>query len=86
MEDLMKSLKEKLPKDSIYSGMILSIVKNRKVKDKQRLVTFLQNQETVCREWLAKNKGSTMNAKRREYSRKLEDIKTMKEIINKIWT
>ncbi len=86
MEDLMKSLKEKLPKDDIHSGMILSIVKNRKIKGKQRLVTFLQNQEAVCREWMAKNKGPTMNDRRREYSRKLEDIKAMKEIINKIWT
>lgn len=43
MEDLMKSLKEKLPKDNIHSGMIISIVKDKKIKDKQELVTFLQN-------------------------------------------
>ncbi len=84
MEDLMKSLKEKLPKDNIHSGMILSIVKNRKVKDKQRLITFLQNQEAVCREWLAKNKGPTMNDRRREYSRKIEEIKAMQEIVNNV--
>ncbi len=81
MEDLVKSLKEKLPKDSIHSGMIMSIVKNEKIKDKQELVTFLQDQEAVCRGWMAKNKGSTMNDRRREYSRKLEDIKAMQEII-----
>ncbi len=84
MEDLVKSLKEKLPKDNIHSGMIMSIVKGKKIKDKQELVTFLQDQETVCREWLANNKGSTMNAKRRDYSRKLEEIKTMQEIVNKV--
>jgi len=84
MEDLMKSLKEKLPKDNIHSGMIISIVKNRKIKDKERLVAFLQNQEKVCREWIAKNKGSTMNDRRREYSRKLEEIKAMQEIVNKV--
>ncbi len=84
MEDLMKSLKEKLPKDNIHSGMIISIVKNRKIKDKERLVTFLQNQETVCREWLAKNRGQTLSPKRRDYSRKLEETKAMQEIVNKV--
>lgn len=84
MEDLEKSLKEKLPKDSIHSGMILSIVKDKKMKDKQELMTFLQSQETECREWLAKNKGQTLSPKRRDYSRKLEDIKSMQEIVNKI--
>lgn len=84
MEDLTKSLKEKLPKDDIHSGMILSIVKNRRIKDKERLVAFLQNQETVCRGWLAKNKGQTLSPKRRDYSRKLEEIKSMQEIISRI--
>jgi len=84
MEDFEKFLKEKLPRDSIHSGMLLSIVKNRKIKDKQRLATFLQNQEDVCREWLATNKGPAMNSRRREYSRKLEEIKAMKEIVDKI--
>lgn len=84
MEDLAKSLKEKLPKDNIHSGMIISIVKNRKIKDKERLVNFLQNQEKVCREWIAKNKGSTMNDRRREYSRKLEEISAMQEIVNNV--
>ena len=84
MEDFKKVLKEKLPRDNIHSGMVLSIVKNRKIKDKERLITFLQNQEDVCREWLANNKGSTMNDRRREYSRKLESIKAMKEIVDRI--
>ncbi len=84
MEDFKKVLKEKLPKDNIHSGMVLSIVKNRKIKDKERLATFLQNQEDVCRAWLANNKGPTMNEKRREYFRKLEEIKAMREIMNKL--
>jgi len=84
MEDLVKSLKEKLPKDNIHSGMIMGIVKDKKIKDKQELVTFLQDQETVCREWLAKNKGQTLSPKRRDYSRKLEEINAMQEIVNKV--
>ncbi|MDP2907087.1 MAG: hypothetical protein Q8O03_04050 [Nanoarchaeota archaeon] len=84
MEDLVKSLKEKLPKDSIHSGMIISIVKEKKIKDKQELVTFLQDQETVCREWLAKNRGQTLSPKRRDYSRKIEEINAMQEIVNKV--
>jgi len=84
MKDFVKSLNGKLPKDKIQSGMILSIVKNTKISDKQQLISYLQNQELLCREWLAKNKGSTMNTRRREYVRKLEDIKVMKEILDRI--
>lgn len=84
MENFKKALNDKLPKDKIESGMILGIVKNEKIKDKQQLLNYLKNQELLCREWLAKNKGSTMNIHRREYARKLENIKTMKEIVDKI--
>ena len=85
MKDFVKSLNGKLPKDKIQSGMILSIVKNAKISDKQQLLNYLQNQELLCREWLAKNKtASTMNNRRREYVRKLEDIKVMKDILDRI--
>lgn len=84
MENFKKLLNNKLPKDKIESGMILGIVKNGKVKDKQQLLSYLKNQELLCREWLAKNKGSTMSVHRREYTRKLESIKAMKEIVDKL--
>ncbi len=84
MEDMIRLLKEKLPKDNLHSGMLISIVKNRKINDKQRLLDFLQNQENVCREWLAKNKGAAMSPKRRDYSRKLEEVQAMKDIAEKI--
>lgn len=84
MEDFEKLLKDKLPKDKIRSGMILSIVKNKNINDKQRLLSYLKNQEILCREWLAKNKVPTLNDKRREYARKLEEINAMKKIISKL--
>lgn len=84
MENFKKMLNGKLPKDKIETGMILSIVKNENVKNKQQLLSYLQNQELLCREWLAKNKGSTMNDKRREYFRKLEGIKAMRKILDKL--
>lgn len=84
MENFKKLLNGKLPKDSIHSGMILGIVKSRKMKDKQQLLSYLHNQELLCREWLAKNKGSTMNDHRREYARKLENINAMKKILDKL--
>lgn len=85
MEDFVKLLNGKLPKDNIHSGMILGIIRDEKLKDKQQLMSHLQNQELLCREWLAKNKGSAMNSKRREYTRKLEDISVMRSILEKIW-
>lgn len=85
MKDFKKLLNGKLPKDKIQSGMILSIVKNTKIGDKNQLLNYLQNQELLCREWLAKSKtSSTMNDRRREYMRKLKDIQVMKEIISKL--
>ena len=85
MENFKKMLNGKLPKDKIQSGMILSIVKNEKIKDAQQLLSYLHNQELLCREWLAKNKtASTMNDRRREYVRKLEDIKIMRRIIEEL--
>ena len=84
MKGFGKSLNGKRPKDKIQSGMILSIVKNAKISDKQQLISYLQNQEILCREWLAKNKGPTMNDRRREYMRKLKDIQIMKEIIDRL--
>ncbi len=85
MKEFEKFLNGKLPKDKIQSGMILSIVKNTKINDKQQLLNYLQNQELLCREWLAKNKtASTMNDRRREYVRKLEDIRIMKKIVDKL--
>lgn len=84
MKSFVKSLNGKLPKKSIHSGMILSIIKNESINDKQQLLNYLQNQEILCREWLAKNKASTMNDRRREYVRKLENIKIMKKIIDRI--
>lgn len=85
MKDFKKLLNGKLPKNKIQSGMILSIVKNTKIDDKQQLLNYLQNQELLCREWLAKNKtASTMNNRRRDYIRKLKDIQVMKGIISKL--
>lgn len=84
MEDFVKSLNGKLPKDDIHSGMILGIIRDEKLKDKQQLMSYLQNQELLCREWLAKNKGQAMNSKRREYTRKLEEIKNMRSILDRV--
>lgn len=83
--EFKKLLNGKLPRDKIQSGMILSIVKNTNVSDKQQLIKYLQNQELLCREWLAKNRtASTMNDRRRSYVRKLKDITIMKKIANKL--
>ena len=84
MKEFGKLLSGKLPKNNIHSGMIQSIVKNENIRDKQQLLNYLQNQELLCREWLAKNKGSTMNNRRRDYFRKIEDIKSMREILSKL--
>ena len=84
MKEFEKEL-GKLPKEKIETGMILSIVKNKDIKDKQQLLSYLHNQELLCREWLAKNKGpSTINDTRRDYVRKLENIMVMKKIADEL--
>ncbi|MBL7100941.1 MAG: hypothetical protein ISS23_03245 [Nanoarchaeota archaeon] len=84
MEEFEKQL-SKLPKDKIESGMILSIVKKENISGKQQLLSYLQNQELMCREWLSKNKSSsTMNSIRRDFVRKLEEIKVMQEMVGKL--
>ncbi len=85
MEDFVKLLSGKLPKDKIESGMILSIVRNEKISDKLQLANHFQNQELECRKWLAENKGPTMNSRRRDYTRKLKEIKEMREALEGIW-
>jgi len=80
-----KKLLSKLPKNKIETGMILSIVKNENTSDKEQLLKYLNNQELLCREWLASSKtGSTMNDRRREYVRKLKQIGIMKDLVNKL--
>lgn len=84
MENFKKLLDEKLPKNNIMSGMILSVVRSRRIRDKQRLIKYLQNQELVCMEELAKSKGSTMNDRRRRCVRKLEEIRAMKKLVDRL--
>ncbi|MBM3199545.1 hypothetical protein FJZ53_01320 [Candidatus Woesearchaeota archaeon] len=84
MQEFVKMLKEKLPRDNIHTGMVISIARDRKLEDKVKVLEYLQNQENECREWLAKNKNAAMNSKRRDYSRKLEEIQSMKQLLEKI--
>lgn len=84
MKDFEKLLNGKLPKNDIMSGMILSVVRSRRIRDKQRLIKYLQNQELVCMEGLAKSKGPTMNDRRRRCVRKLEEIRAMKKMVDRL--
>jgi len=81
MQEFVKMLKEKLPRDNIHTGMVISIARDRKLEDKVKVLEYLQNQENEC---LAKNKNAAMNSKRRDYSRKLEEIQSMKQLLEKI--
>lgn len=85
MKQFENVLKEKISKKDGTYGLLLSIVKSRKINDADRLRDYLSNQELVCREKLAKFRTApTMQTHRRECVRKLEEIKAMRKLLEKL--
>lgn len=76
-------IKQKIPKKiqkRIMFGELLSIVKNNNIKNLKQLNSFINSQIDLCRSWLAQSKtASTMSRIRREWTKKLKILITIKE-------
>ena len=83
--EFIDTVKKKVPKykQDMNFGILLSFIREHKLKNNKQLKAAISNEIKKVRMWLAKNKDpGTMNRVRREYIRKLEyfvDIRKISE-------
>lgn len=89
-KEFIKLISSKIPidvkrgKSRFIFGELFSFIKTNKIKSSEELKKRLDEGITACREWLAKYKtGTTINRKRRDYTRKLEYFMGIKDLIDK---
>lgn len=83
-EYITKSLDKDL-QDKIEFGMLLSLIREKSIKNTDELSKYLDEEVDICRNWLANNKaGTTINRVRREYTKKLEDLELMKKLVERL--
>ncbi len=89
-KNFVGAISEKVPaaiksgKQRYEFGELLSYIKTKGIKSTEQLKKELTNDINACKAWLAKKTtGSTINRKRREYTRKLEYFTSMRKLVEK---
>ncbi len=86
MKDLIGSFIEKIPaekKDNVFT-LLLSIVKEHNIETAEQLNSYLDTDIGMCQKWLDENnEGDRINAVRREYAKKLAELKDVKDLVNR---
>ncbi len=85
MKELIALLMKKIPEvkqDNIFN-FVLSIIKENNIADLDQLKSYLNTDIGFCQRWLDENReGPTINTIRREYAKKLANLKAAKELID----
>ncbi len=83
-EVLKKVPKEKQAELAIEFGMLLSFIRENKIKGKDQLNELLDSEIEKCRSLLSKSATiGTMSRIRREYVKKLQYLNVMKDIVER---
>lgn len=86
MKNLIGSFIGKIPaekKDNVFT-LLLSIVKEHNIASIEQLHNYLDTDIGMCQKWLDENKeGDRINAVRREYAKKLAELKDVKDLVNR---
>lgn len=76
-------LTKKLPAN-FETAMLLSIVRDKKIKNIARLTNYLRNETEFCRKWLLENRSATLGgARRRICTQKLEQFNKINAMLEK---